>query len=67
MSKEESNFPLGWNEERARQVIAHYEEQSEEDAVAEAETVLEDKNQAVFKVPNELVPAVRKLLAEHKR
>ena len=28
-------FPLGWNEEKVRNVLTHYEEQSEEEAVAE--------------------------------
>ena len=67
MSEEPSRFPQGWNEERTRRVIAHYEGQNEEDAVVEDETVLDDESQAVFKIPSELVPAVRKLLAENQR
>ena len=67
MSKEQSRLPPGWDDDRARRVVAHYEGQSEEDAVAEDETVLNDENQAVFKIPRELVPAVRKLLAENRR
>ncbi len=67
MSKEPRRFPRGWDEERTRCVIAHYEEQSEDAAVAEDEMVLEDKSQAVFTIPSELVPTVRKLLAEHQR
>lgn len=66
MSKE-NRFPPGWDEERVRRVIAHYEQQSEEEAVAEDEAAFEDATQTVMEIPNELVPAVRKLLAEHSR
>jgi hypothetical protein len=30
-------FPPGWDEERVRKVLAHYEEQTEEEATAEDE------------------------------
>jgi len=30
-------FPPGWDEERVRRVLAHYEAQTEEEAVAEDE------------------------------
>ena len=33
----QSSFPLGWDEERVRRVLAHYESQTEEQAVAEDE------------------------------
>ncbi len=66
MSKE-NRFPPGWDEERVRRVIAHYEQQSEEEAVAEDEAAFEDQTQTVMEIPNELVPAVRKLLAGRSR
>ncbi len=37
MNKKEGRFPPDWDEERVRRVIAHYEEQSEDRAVAEDE------------------------------
>ncbi len=58
-----TGFPPGWNEERVRKVLAHYESQSEEEAVAEDEAAYEDPKQTVIEIPNELVPAVRELLA----
>lgn len=33
----ENNFPPGWDEERVRRVLAHYEEQTEAEAAAEDE------------------------------
>lgn len=62
----QGKFPAGWNEERVRQVLAHYEEQTEEEAVAEDEAVFEDQTQTVIEVPNELVPAIRELIAKHQ-
>lgn len=62
----QSTFPLGWDEERIRRVLVHYEEQTEEEAMAEDEAAFEDQTQTVMEVPNELVPAVRELIAKHQ-
>jgi len=35
----QNKFPAGWSEERVKRVLALYEEQSEEEAVAEDEAV----------------------------
>lgn len=39
--KKQSNYPPGWDEARVRRVLSHYEEQTEEEAVAEDEAALE--------------------------
>ncbi len=57
-------FPPGWDEERVGKLIAHYEDQSEEEAVAEDEAAFEDPEQTVMAIPNKLVPAVLDLLAK---
>ena len=57
-------FPAGWDEERVRKVLAHYESQSEEEAVAEDEAAREDHSQTLMEIPNDLLPAVRELLAK---
>jgi hypothetical protein len=62
----QNKFPPGWDEERVRGVIAHYEEQNEEEAVAEDEAVFEDQAQTMMEVPKELVPAVRELIAKRE-
>ena len=59
-------FPPGWDEERVRKVITHYEELTEDEAVAEDEAAFEDSTQTVMEVPNELVPAVRELIAKYQ-
>jgi hypothetical protein len=62
----ETRFPPGWDEERVRKVLAHYEEQTEEEAIAEDEAALEDPDQTVMEVPSDLVPAIRALIAKHQ-
>lgn len=59
-----NRFPKGWDEERVKRVLNHYENQTEEEAVAEDEAAWEDMSQTFVEVPNELVPAVRELLAK---
>lgn len=39
----EDKFPAGWNAERVQQLLAHYEAQTEEEAVAEDEATFEDR------------------------
>ena len=60
----QSRFPKGWDEERVKRVLDHYESQAEDEAVAEDEAAWEDVSQTFVKIPNELVPAVRQLLAK---
>jgi hypothetical protein len=62
----QSRLPAGWDQDRIRRVLAHYEEQSEDEAVAEDEAAFEDQTQTVMVIPTELVPAVRELLAKHR-
>jgi hypothetical protein len=64
--KKQSKFPPGWDEKRVRKVLAHYEQQTEDEAVAEDEAAFENQTQTFMEVPNELVPAVRELIAKRK-
>jgi hypothetical protein len=61
-----SKFPPGWDEKRVRAVLAHYESQSEEQAVAEDEAADEMEGQSMVEVPFELVPKVRSLIVQHR-
>lgn len=67
MTKRQTKFPAGWDEQRVRRVLDHYESQSEEEAVAEDEAALEGVVGTVMEVPTELVPKVRELIAKHKK
>jgi hypothetical protein len=61
----EQKFPPGWNEERVRQVIAHYEDQTEDEQFAEIEAAREADDITMMAVPTELVPKVQALIARH--
>ena len=57
-------FPPGWDEERVKRVLQHYDAQSDEQAVAEDEAAWESISTTVMEVPVELVPQVRDLIAK---
>lgn len=63
--KNADRFPDGWNEDRVRRLLEHYESQTEDEAVAEDEAVLKDESQTLMAIPKALVPSVRALLSEH--
>ena len=60
----QGTFPEGWNEDRVRAVLAHYEGQTEEEALAEDEAAWEDSSATFIEVPNKLLPRIRELLAK---
>jgi hypothetical protein len=64
--RQSSKFPPGWDEERVKQILAHYESQTEEEAVAEDEAAFEAADQTVMEIPTDLVPKVRELIAKHQ-
>lgn len=61
----QDRFPPGWDEERVKKVLAHYESQTEEEALAEDEAAFEAEGQTVMKVPSDLVSRIRELIAKH--
>ena len=63
---EQQNFPPGWDEERVRRVLEHYEKQTEDEQFAEIEAALEAESTTMIAVPTELVPEVRALLARKR-
>lgn len=63
----QTRFPPGWDEDRVRRVLQHYESQSDEEAVAEDEAAYEQTTHTTMEVPIELVPLVRELIEKHQR
>jgi len=51
----QSKFPKGWDEEKVHRVLAHYEKQTDEEALAEDEAAYEDRTQTTIDIPIELV------------
>jgi hypothetical protein len=59
-------FPRGWNEKRVRALIAYYDKQTENEAVAEYEAGMKVKGLTVMLVPTDLVPEVRRLIGRRR-
>jgi len=62
----ETKLPEGWDEGKLSRVLAHYEQQSEDDAVLEDESGVRP-SETVMNVPHELVARVRELIAKRPR
>jgi hypothetical protein len=60
----QEKFPPGWDAERVRQLIAHYDALDEEQQVAADEAAQEQPNQTTVVVPIEFMPAIRQMLAQ---
>jgi hypothetical protein len=61
MKKQE--FPPGWDEKRVKELIAHYENQTEDEEFADIEAAREAADITLMAIATELVPKVRALLA----
>jgi len=59
----QNNLPDGWDENKLRQVLAHYNQQNEEEALAEDEAGVA-ASETVMNVPHDLVSKVRELIAK---
>lgn len=64
--KKRNKYPPGWDATRVHKVLAHYEGQTEEEAMAEDEAAFEKLTETSMEIPIELVPAVRDLIAKHR-
>lgn len=64
LMKKNTEFPKGWDEARVQSVFTHYEEQTEDEALAEDEAAWEERSATFIEVPNKLLPRIRELLAK---
>jgi hypothetical protein len=62
----DTRFPANWDEQKVRRVLAHYEGQTEDEAVAEDEAGIQP-SETVMNVPHELVAKIRELIAKCER
>jgi len=58
-------FPPGWDAEKVKALAEYYDNQSDEEAIAEAEAALETEGQTLVMVPSDLMPTIRALIAKH--
>ena len=61
-----NKLPTGLDEKTIQEIINHYENQTEEEAIAEDESVYDDPNRTLIEVPKELVPVVQELIARYE-
>ena len=59
----QNKFPDGWDEGRVQRVLAHYEGQTADEALAEDEVGIQP-SETVMNVPHDLVSKVRELIAK---
>ena len=58
-----NRYPKGWDRKRVNAVISHYENQSDEQAIAEDEAAYDSITSTMMQVPLSLVAKVEKLIA----
>jgi hypothetical protein len=59
-----NRYPKGLNRKKVQALIDYYENQTDEEAIAEAEAAYRDKATTMMQIPNKLVPKVRKLISK---
>lgn len=62
----QNRFPPGWDEARVRLVLEHYENQTDEETVAEDKERFDAITHVVMEVPADLAPAIRELIAKRR-
>ncbi len=60
-------LPAGWDAEKVKALAEYYDNQSDDEAIAEAEAALEAEGQTLVMVPTELMPTISKLIAKHQK
>ena len=64
--KKKQKLPKGWTQAKIRELIAFYDNQTEEEEFEEIEAAHKSANITMMAVPTELVPKVRALLARKR-
>lgn len=64
--KKKQKYPAGWDEERVRKLAEHYDNQTEDEQVAEHETAMRAEGQTIMVVPTELVPEIVMLISKKR-
>jgi tryptophanyl-tRNA synthetase len=65
--KDPNTYPKGFGRKQVESVIDHYESQTEDEAIAEADAAFENSRMTLVRVPNELVEEVERLISRHTK
>jgi len=66
MSEKMNKLPAGWDEAQIRELAAHYDNQTEDEQVAEIEAALVADGITMMAVPSELEDDVRALISRNR-
>lgn len=61
-----SRFPEGWDAARVQSVLLHYEQQTNDAAIAEDDAAHAPPTHMLMEIPFDLVPVVRELIAKRR-
>lgn len=61
----DNKFPAGWDDRRVKNLLGHYESQSEEDAIAEDTAAYESTTHTMMSVPIAMAPQVRAMIESY--
>jgi hypothetical protein len=64
---QQSDYPKGWGPKRVARLIAHFDRQTEDEAVAEYERAYRRRKESIVHVPIQLLPEIRRLIARHRK
>ncbi len=62
--RDPSPYPKGWDRKRVEALIDHYDNQTDDEAIAEAEAAYKSVTTTMMQIPVDLVPKVQKLIAK---
>jgi hypothetical protein len=62
--KDPNRYPKGLDRKKVQAIIDHYENQTDDEAVAEDEAAYKDITMTMMAIPIALVPQVQKLIAK---
>jgi hypothetical protein len=61
--KDPNRYPKGWNRRKVQAIIDHYDHQTDDEAISEAEAPYHSNRVTMIGVPVDLVPKIQKLIA----
>ncbi len=61
-----NQLPPGWDEDKVRRVLAHYENQTDADATTEDAAAFLENGHTMMEIPVELVPLIRELIVQYQ-
>ncbi len=62
--RDQSPYPKGWDRKRVEAIIDYYDNQTDDEAIAEAAAAYNSVTTTLMQIPVELVPKVQKLIAK---